>query len=268
MARHNGRSYVVKGETPKRYWEPSQGDVVYIEGTRTRLGKPYQEPGDRDIMFPLRPSVRGTTDMSARNIKAIARVEEGKGLESVGSTATFSRRPNPDKYRVISSFGGTVVGWHNTLAAARKNAAAQSFQGPLDIWETKGGQFGHGKVVAHYVDGKAASVKRNPTAVPLHYFVLNLYRSPSDRGKVSPQTLTRLLRSVAVAKTWARGEVTKHGGVGYLYKDTKPVATIHYEPPYIPRQNPGPSAIPAQWTPATVSRHGGQIQIRMGGKRS
>jgi hypothetical protein len=30
--------------------------------------------------------------------------------------------------------------------------------------------------------------------------------------------------------------------------------------------NPGPSAIPARWTPATVSRKGGQIQIRMGGR--
>jgi hypothetical protein len=28
--------------------------------------------------------------------------------------------------------------------------------------------------------------------------------------------------------------------------------------------NPGPSAIPARWTQATVSRKGGQIQIRMG----
>ena len=32
------------------------------------------------------------------------------------------------------------------------------------------------------------------------------------------------------------------------------------------RQNPDPSAIPAKWTPATVSRKGGQIQIRMGGR--
>jgi hypothetical protein len=31
-------------------------------------------------------------------------------------------------------------------------------------------------------------------------------------------------------------------------------------------RNPGPSAIPARWTPATVSRKGGQIQIRMGGR--
>ena len=30
----------------------------------------------------------------------------------------------------------------------------------------------------------------------------------------------------------------------------------------------GPAAIPAKWTLATVSRKGGQIQIRIGGKRS
>jgi len=29
----------------------------------------------------------------------------------------------------------------------------------------------------------------------------------------------------------------------------------------------GPSAIPTKWTPAKVSRKGGQIQIRMGGGR-
>jgi hypothetical protein len=33
------------------------------------------------------------------------------------------------------------------------------------------------------------------------------------------------------------------------------------------QRNPaGPSAIPGRWTPATVSRKGGQIQIRMGGR--
>jgi len=31
--------------------------------------------------------------------------------------------------------------------------------------------------------------------------------------------------------------------------------------------NPGPSAIPSKWTNATVSRKGGQIQIRIGGRR-
>jgi hypothetical protein len=33
------------------------------------------------------------------------------------------------------------------------------------------------------------------------------------------------------------------------------------------RKNPGPSAIPAKWTPATVSRKGRQIQIRIGGRK-
>ena len=73
-AARNGRSYIVKGEIPKRYWEPAQGEVVYIEGTRTKLGKPYQDGGS--VMFPLHPPIRGTTDMSAGNIKAIARVEK------------------------------------------------------------------------------------------------------------------------------------------------------------------------------------------------
>lgn len=33
-----------------------------------------------------------------------------------------------------------------------------------------------------------------------------------------------------------------------------------------PTRAAGPSAIPTKWTPATVSRKGGQIQIRMGGR--
>ena len=31
--------------------------------------------------------------------------------------------------------------------------------------------------------------------------------------------------------------------------------------------NPGPSALPSKWTRATVTRKGGQIQIRIGGRR-
>ena len=31
--------------------------------------------------------------------------------------------------------------------------------------------------------------------------------------------------------------------------------------------NPGPSALPSRWTPATVTRKGGKIQIRVGGGR-
>ena len=71
----NGRSYVRRGVPPPRYWEPKQGDVVYIEGTKTRLGKPYRDPGDTQTMFPLRPPVHGTTDMGDRNLKMVAMIE-------------------------------------------------------------------------------------------------------------------------------------------------------------------------------------------------
>lgn len=69
-----GRSYVVKGINPPRYWAPKQGDVVYIEGVRTKLGKPHH--GEFNTMFPLKPAVHGTVAMGVRNIIAIARIPE------------------------------------------------------------------------------------------------------------------------------------------------------------------------------------------------
>ena len=109
----NGRSYAARGETPKRYWAPGQGDTVYIDGVKTKLGKPWH--GEGDSIFPLKPAVHGTTAMSGRNIRAVARVEEGKGLESVGSTATLSRRANrtaiPAKWTKATLFrsGGKLM---------------------------------------------------------------------------------------------------------------------------------------------------------------
>jgi len=95
----------------------------------------------------------------------------------------------------------------------------------------------------------------------LHYFMLSMYDSESERSKVSPHTLTRLLPSVAAAKAWAQEEVDEYGGVGYLYKDTRQIAKVKAA-----RANPGPSALPSKWTPATITRRGRQIQIRMGGR--
>jgi hypothetical protein len=68
----NGRSYVRRGVPPPRYWEPKPGDVVYIEGTKTRLGTPSRNDPD---MFPLRPPVRGTTAMGAANLRQVAMIE-------------------------------------------------------------------------------------------------------------------------------------------------------------------------------------------------
>jgi hypothetical protein len=65
----NGRSYAVKGSIPPRGWVPKTGDVVYIEGARTKLGRQ-----DADGLFKLSPPVRGTVSMSARNIVQVARV--------------------------------------------------------------------------------------------------------------------------------------------------------------------------------------------------
>ena len=78
----NGRSYVRRGVPPPRYWEPRQGDVVYIEGTKTTLGRPGGPDGD---MFPLKPSVHGTTAMGAANLRQVAMVEPREGNPKTGS---------------------------------------------------------------------------------------------------------------------------------------------------------------------------------------
>ena len=111
---------------------------------------------------------------------------------------------------------------------------------------------------AHKIKGRG---KKNPAGA-LHYFMLSMYDSEAQRLKVSPHTMTRLLPSVAAAKAWAQEEVDEYGGVGYLYKDTRQIAKIKAA-----RANPGPSALPSKWTRATVTRKGGKIQIRIGGRR-
>jgi hypothetical protein len=116
-----------------------------------------------------------------------------------------------------------------------------------------------------------AGPTHNPAGA-LRYFMLHIYEKASDRGKVSPQTLTRLLPSRAEAKVWAQQEISKYGGVGYLYSDpsshagsqdgyTKPLAVFR-------SQNPIYSRIPPRWTPARVWRgEKGQIHALIGGRQ-
>lgn len=127
----NGRSYIVRGETPKRYWEPSQGDVVYIEGTRTKLGRPYRDSDTGKTMFPLRPSVRGTTDMSAGNIKVIARVEAVSNPNQVHHSIGYPTKAQAEKAkRALAAKGGGPYkvhhagGWWYVLGPKVGNPAA------------------------------------------------------------------------------------------------------------------------------------------------
>jgi hypothetical protein len=76
---------------------------------------------------------------------------------------------------------------------------------------------------------------------------------------------------VRIGHTSDRGERFESLTAARKYqKSHSPGLTIHKLDQAIghfkPVQNPGHSAIPAKWTPATVSRKGGQIQIRMGGR--
>ena len=65
----NGRSYAAKGSPPPRGWEPKTGNVVYIEGRKTKLGAK-----DSDGLFRLRPPINGTTAMSGGNLRQVARI--------------------------------------------------------------------------------------------------------------------------------------------------------------------------------------------------
>jgi hypothetical protein len=244
MARRNGRSYVVKGETPKRYWEPSQGDVVYIEGTRTKLGKPWH--GEGGTVFPLKPPVRGTTAMSQRNIKAVARVEEGKGMESVGSTATFSRRPNPRQRKtrdvwVVQGNYGYGHGWEDVTAEETWKEIRQRVK---EYRENEPGTPFRVKLTREKIE----TGQQNPTRTS-GTFMYEIYNPKTG------ETLGRSFPSKREANQFIR----------YLKSGTS--LKLHWKARKTRTGNPaGPSAIPAKWTPATVSRKGGQIQIRMGGR--
>lgn len=305
----NGRSYVVKGEVPKRYWEPSQGDVVYIEGTRTKLGKPYADPDTGKAMFPLRPSVRGTTDMSAGNIKAIARVEatanpagtlhyfmlsiyDSEAQRSKVSPQTLTRllpsvaaakdwaqeevdeyggvgylykdtrqiakvkaaKANPKlPFRVMTAFGGKELTSYHTVASAKKQAKlyARTTGTPVQVWSTTGGAMGQGKVIAHY------GAEKNP-------------RRSSGTFKSLPVGSTFIFRGeVAYPYSgFARGPWIKTGPRNYTHAETGGkyrVGSINAEVVF---KNPtaGVEAIPTQWTKATITARGKQIQIRTGGR--
>jgi hypothetical protein len=263
--------------------------------------------------------------MGANNIKMIARVEEGKGMESVGSVARFSYGPqsnprqrktrdvwvvqgnygqgwedvtaeetfkeirqrvkeyrenepgtafrvkltrekietasNPKrlKYRVMTSFGGKEVSDYHQLATAKRQAKlyAKTTGTPVDVWSTSGGAFGKGKVVAHYAQNPGAAVDRQALLDTLKH--LNWVF-----GKGEIQSME-----------WTSGSSTggvrvrlQYGGEFRKFTIKGQYVTFRGHRRKIAMQNPtaGPSAIPTKWTPATVSRKGGQIQIRMGGR--
>lgn len=279
----NGRSYVVRGEIPKRYWEPSQGDVVYIEGTKTRLGKPYADPDTGKLMFPLRPSVRGTTDMGAGNIKAIARVEEGKGLESVGSTATFSRRPNPEPITPVifrkfpASEGGEVIalfpydredyGRMSSYMHTGQHSAASH----MLVYKTKLA------TPAEYAD-----LKRELEGIGYRLKVIK--KGPSYRALARAAALskegnprTRKTRDVWVVQgNYGYGDGWEDVTAEETYREARQRLKEYREnePQYphrlkltrekIETSVSNPAALPTKWTSATVSRKGRQIQIRIG----
>jgi hypothetical protein len=82
--RCNSRSYIVRGSPPPRYWEPTVGDVVYIEGTRAVI-KTISFEDETPYVWFQRP-VRGTVGMSVRNLKAIARIETGRQSNPIDMT--------------------------------------------------------------------------------------------------------------------------------------------------------------------------------------
>ena len=70
----NGRSYAVRGVPPKRYWEPTAGETVYVEGTPAKIKRVYTDEDGTPYVDFVRP-VRGTTGMSVANLRMVARVE-------------------------------------------------------------------------------------------------------------------------------------------------------------------------------------------------
>ena len=57
-------------------------------------------------------------------------------------------------YHVYSAFGGQKLSSHSTEDAAHKAAAKHSMKIPVHVWSAKGGEFGIGKPIAHWDEGK------------------------------------------------------------------------------------------------------------------
>jgi hypothetical protein len=57
-------------------------------------------------------------------------------------------------FHVYSAFGGQKLSSHSTEDAAHKAAAKHSMKQPVHVWTDKGGEFGMGKAIAHWNEGK------------------------------------------------------------------------------------------------------------------
>ena len=62
-----------------------------------------------------------------------------------------AKKPN---YHVYSAFGGKKLSSHSTERAAHKAAFKHSMKYPVHVWSAKGGEFGVGKPIAHWNEGK------------------------------------------------------------------------------------------------------------------
>ena len=70
-----GRSYVRRGVSMPPWWEPRRGDVVYLEGRKTKISRVGTSDGTPYVWF--RPQAGGTIAMSVRNLRQAAYVDEG-----------------------------------------------------------------------------------------------------------------------------------------------------------------------------------------------
>ena len=108
--------------------------------------------------------------------------------------------------------------------------------------------------------------KANPR-VGLTYYMLYRYDKASDQGKVSPHTMTTMSRNDALAKVWAKMEVTHYGGVGYLYKNSLKIATVKAIPGTgNPAHASSPSAIPTRGQTYTIATKKGPVQAKFVGE--
>ena len=91
------------------------------------------------------------------------------------------------------------------------------------------------------------------------------YEHTGQHGTASPEVIRRTKAATPAQYADLKRELE---GIGYRLKIIKrwPSSQTVMRSKRRKHRNPGPSAIPAHWTRATVSRKGGQIQIRMGGR--
>lgn len=209
---------------------------------------------------------------SPQQAVSAARVWAAKNIPGTGMALLAN--PRRGKFQVMTSFGGKVLSSHSTMAAAERGAVKASRTTPVDVWNQS-------IRVGHFMDGKgqyfgASNPRRirlsQPKAGQRVQIAGGSGLASDKQGKVL-HWMDPKAKPLAREYPFVGGRTPSGMGWVAVELDDGSVTTVPANrlilpgsPAYGPvRQNPVvPSALPSKWTPATITRRGRQIQIRVG----